>query len=281
MAEERRPRVPGPRGLRLRSPTPRTMGPLSALLPIAAWLLASFIFKGRRTPSVGPAADPAPAAPVGEADEGRIRARAGAGGGRPPPHRRPRLARRPGEPRGPRRPRRARRRRRTPPSRHRPPSAPRSASPATAATRRVPARPASASACSPAPPWTRPLRRPPLGQPRRRAAMVKLGRAWWAGVVVALAGLVPPGDLFGLTVYPLPRHQRLCPPAAPSSHQPGVASSRSPFAGSINEAIERKRFQDSRETRIRGARPVLLFAHSTAPGRGKALHSLPEGQAHT
>lgn len=32
------------------------------------------------------------------------------------------------------------------------------------------------------------------------------------------------------------------------------------------------------ETRIRGARPILIFGHSAAPGHGKALHSHPEGQ---
>ncbi len=34
----------------------------------------------------------------------------------------------------------------------------------------------------------------------------------------------------------------------------------------------------SSETRIRGARPMLLLAHSAVPGQGKALHSHPEGQ---
>jgi hypothetical protein len=55
------------------------MGPLSALLPIAAWLIASFIFQGRRTPPSDPPLTPLQRLRSGEAGEGWIRARAARG----------------------------------------------------------------------------------------------------------------------------------------------------------------------------------------------------------
>ena len=55
------------------------MGPLSALLPIAAWLIASFLFQGRRTPPSGLPLTPLQQLRSGEAGEGWIRARAARG----------------------------------------------------------------------------------------------------------------------------------------------------------------------------------------------------------